>query len=130
MPRLIFVNLPVADLQASVAFYTALGFTTNPDFSDDTAACVVVDENIFVMLLTEPKFKGFITGDIAQRDTTEVLTCISASSRAEVDRMLAAALAAGGSPWLPSVDADGMYYSTFADPDGHVWEVMAMEGMG
>lgn len=130
MSRMIFVNLPVADLETSVDFYAAIGFPTNPDFSDDTAACVVVDDNIFVMLLTEPKFKGFITGDIAPAEATEVLTCITAGSRAEVDDMLAKALASGGAPWLPSVDADGMYYSTFADPDGHVWEVMAMEGMG
>lgn len=130
MPRMIFVNLPVADLSRSVDFYTALGFETNPDFSDDTAACVVVDDNIFVMLLTEPKFKGFINGDIAPADTTEVLTCISAGSQDAVDEMREKALANGGAPWQPSVDADGMYYATFADPDGHVWEVMAMEGTG
>ncbi|MGJ7440383.1 VOC family protein [Aquipuribacter sp. MA13-6] len=130
MPRTIFVNLPVADLRRAVDFYVALGFATNPDFSDDTAACVVVDDNIFVMLLTEPTFKGYITGDVAPPGTTEVLTCISTGSKAEVDGMLARALAAGGTPWLPSVDAGAMYYSTFADPDGHVWEVMFMEGTG
>lgn len=130
MPRTIFVNLPVTDLTRAVDFYAALGFEKNPAFSDDTAACVVVDDNIFVMLLTEPKFEGFITGRIAPADTTEVLLCISVDSPAEVDAMRERALASGGSPWQPPVDAGGMYYSTFADPDGHVWEVLAMPAAG
>ncbi len=130
MPRLIFVNLPVTDLGRAVAFYEALGFPRNPTFSDDTAACVVVDDNILVMLLTEPKFRTFITGGIAPRDTTEVLTCITVGSPREVDDMREKALAAGGTPWQDTSGENGMYYATFADPDGHVWEVLAMEGQG
>lgn len=126
MARMIFVNLPVSDLDRAVAFYEALGFSRNPAFSDDTAACIVVDDNIFVMLLTEPKFTGFINGAIAPSDVTEVLTCITVDSREAVDDMRRRALAAGGSPWQDTSREDSMYFSTFADPDGHVWEVLAM----
>lgn len=126
MSRMIFVNLPVADLARATGFYTALGFTVNPDYSDDTAACIAVDENIFVMLLTEPKFRGFITGEISDPATTEVLNCLTAASRKEVDDLVGKALAAGGKPWRDSSSQGPMYGGSFADPDGHVWEVMAM----
>lgn len=102
--RMIFVNLPVADLQASTAFYTALGFNKNPDFSDDTASCMVVSEQIYVMLLTHDKFRMFINGDISDaRKTKEVLNCLSASSRDEVDasrqRRLPQEVANGSRTW-------------------------------
>jgi hypothetical protein len=126
MARMIFVNLPVRDLEASKAFYTALGFGINEAYSDDTAACVVVDDNIFVMVLTHEKFRTFINGEIADPGTTEVLTCLSASSREEVDELVARALTAGGKPWKDAFSAGPMYGGSFADPDGHVWELMAM----
>ena len=126
--RMIFVNLPVKDLEASKRFFVELGFENNPEFTDDTAACVVIDENIFVMLLTEDRFKDFINGDIADAtSTTEVLTCLSAGSREEVDELVEKAIAAGGKPWKPALEEGLMYGGTFQDPDGHVWEVLYME---
>ncbi|KOF15695.1 glyoxalase [Ensifer adhaerens] len=126
--RMIFVNLPVKDLKASRAFFGALGFTFNEQFSDDTAACTVISDNIFVMLLTEPKFRDFITGEISDaRKGTEVITALSASSRAECDDMLAKALAAGATPWKPALDYGFMYGISFQDLDGHVWEFMWMD---
>ncbi len=126
MARMIFVNLPVQDLQVATDFYTALGFAKNAAFSDDTASCIVVDEHIHVMLLSEPKFREFINGEIADPGTTEVLNCLTAADRAEVDDLVARAVAAGGKPWKPVLDEGPMYGGSFADPDGHVWEVMAM----
>jgi predicted lactoylglutathione lyase len=126
--RMIFVNLPVADLEASTAFYTALGFSKNPNFSDETASCMVVSEQIYVMLLTHAKFQTFINGEIADaRKTTEVLTCLSASSRDEVDGFKTKALAAGGADWRPNLEMGPMYGCSFQDPDGHVWEIMYMD---
>lgn len=126
--RMIFVNLPVKDLKASRSFFAALGYTFNEQFSDDTAACTVISDNIFVMLLTEPKFRGFITGEIADTSKgTEVITALSASSRAECDDVLAKALAAGGKPWKPAIDYGFMYGISFQDLDGHVWEYMWMD---
>jgi predicted lactoylglutathione lyase len=126
--RMIFVNLPVKDLEASKRFFGALGFTFNVQFTDDTAAAMVVEENIVVMLLTETRFRDFIKGDIS--DTAkgvEVLTCLSAGSRAEVEDTIGKALAAGGKPWMPPQDHGFMYGSSFQDLDGHVWEVMWMD---
>lgn len=126
--RMIFVNLPVADLEASTAFYTALGFIRNPSFSDHTASCMIVSEQIYVMLLTHEKFKGFINGEIADaRTTKEVLNCLSASSRDEVDGFKRKALAAGGAEWKPNMEMGPMYGSSFQDLDGHVWEIMYMD---
>lgn len=126
--RMIFVNLPVADLARSKAFFEALGFSINPQFSDETAACVVVSETIFVMLLTHDKFRQFITGEISDAHAaTEVLTCLSAESRQEVDDLLGKALANGGKAWKPIMDMGPMYGASFQDPDGHVWEVMYMD---
>lgn len=125
--RQIYVNLPVADLAAAKAFYAALGFENNPTFSDDNAACMVIAENISVMLLTEPFFAGFINGEIADPATTETLLCLSAESRDQVDATIATAIAAGGKPWKPVMDMGPMYGGSFADPDGHVWELMYMD---
>jgi predicted lactoylglutathione lyase len=127
--RMIFVNLPVKNLERSKAFFTAIGFTLNPQFSNDDAACMVIEENIFTMLLTEPFFSGFLAGgEIADATkTTEVLTCLSAGSREEVDDILAKALAAGGKPWKPVMDMGFMYGASFQDPDGHVWELNYMD---
>lgn len=126
--RMIFVNLPVAALQASTAFYTALGFKKNPDFSDDTASCMVVSDQIYVMLLTHDKFRMFINGDISDaKATKEVLNCLSASSRDEVDSFKAKALAPGGAEWKPNMEMGPMYGCSFQDPDNHVWEIMYMD---
>ncbi len=126
--RMIFVNLPVADLQASTAFYTALGFDKNPDFSDDTASCMIVSEQIYVMLLSHEKFRMFINGDISDaKKTKEVLNCLSASSRDEVDEFKGKALAAGGAEWKPNMEMGPMYGCSFQDIDGHVWEIMYMD---
>jgi len=125
---MIFVNLPVKDLEASMRFFGALGFTFNPNFTDETAACMVIEENIFAMLLTEAKFRDFITGEISDATkATEVLTCLSCDSRAQVDDTLSKALAAGGKPWKPVMDYGFMYGASFQDPDGHVWELMWMD---
>ncbi|KQT18661.1 glyoxalase [Methylobacterium sp. Leaf399] len=125
--RMIFVNLPVKDLPASKTFFSALGFAFNPDFTDDTAACMVVSDTIFVMLLTEARFRDFITGEICDATkANEVLTCLSADSREAVDDMLAKALAAGAKPWKPNMDYGFMYGCSFQDLDGHVWELMHM----
>ncbi len=125
--RMIFVNLPVKDLEASKAFFTELGFAFNPEFTDDHVACMIVDENIFVMLVVEERFKDFIKGRIAAKTTTETINCLSAASREEVDETLANAIAAGGKPWKPTMEVGHMYGGSFQDLDGHVWELMYME---
>lgn len=128
--RMIFLNFPVKNLEASKAFFAALGLgvTFNPDFSDDETACMVISETIFVMLMTENKFATFINNGITETaKANEVLTCLSATSRAEVDTTLKNALAAGGKPWKPNIEMGPMYGCSFQDPDGHVWEMMFMD---
>ena len=126
--RMIFVNQPDKDLKASRTFFSTLGFTFNEQFSDETAACMVIDDNIFAMLLTEPKFRDFIIGEISDTARgTEVITALSAGSRAECDDMFAKAIAAGGKPWKPALDYGFMYGISFQDLDGHVWEFMWMD---
>ena len=128
MPKMIFVNLPVADLPRARAFYEAVGFTNNPQFTDETAACMVFSETIHVMLLTHDKFRQFTSRPIASRDVTEVLICLSADSREGVDQMTDSAGKAGGKidPG-PTQDYGFMYGRSFEDPDGHHWEVMWMD---
>jgi uncharacterized protein len=129
MPKLIFVNLPVADLPRAVAFYEAVGAVKNPQFSDDTAACMVFSETIHAMLLTHDKFRQFTTKAIPDaRATCQVLLCVSADSRAEVDSTVERAGTAGGAvdPGL-KLDHGFMYGRSFEDPDGHIWEVMWMD---
>jgi len=124
---MIFVNLPVKNLNASKAFFAELGFTFNPQFSDDTTACMIVGENIFVMLLVEERFKGFINGEVSDATTTkEVLIALSAESREQLDETLRKALAAGAKPWKPIIDQGPMYGGSFQDLDGHVWELVHM----
>ena len=126
--RMIFVNLPVKDLEASKRFFSELGFGFNPEFTDENAACMVVDENIFAMLLSEERFKDFITGEIADATrTTEVLTALSTDSKEEVDELIEKAIAAGGKPWRPTMEEGPMYGGSFQDLDGHVWELIYME---
>jgi len=125
--RMIFVNLPVKDLSASMRFFTALGFEFNPEYTDESAACMAVDHNIFVMLLAEERFRDFINGEISDPSTTEVLTALSADSKEHVDETIAKAVAAGGKPWKPARAEGPMYGGSFQDPDGHVWELMYMD---
>jgi uncharacterized protein len=126
--RRIFVNLPVKDVNASKRFYDGLGFEFRPEFSDDTAACMIVDQNIFVMLLSEGRFRDFINGEIADATrTTEVLTALSADSREDVDETVGKAIDAGGKPWKPAMEEGPMYGGSFQDLDGHVWELIYME---
>ena len=128
MTRMIFVNLPVADLAASMAFYEALGFNNNPQFTDDTAACMVWSEAINVMLLTHDKWRTFTSRPIPPSTSSEVLLAISLDSREAVDAMNAAAAAHGGDADInPKQDLGFMYNRNLADPDGHVWEAMWMD---
>jgi len=131
MSKLIFVNLPVADLAASQAFYEAIGFTNNPQFTDETAACMVLTDTIHAMLLTHDKFAGFTPKTIADAKTvSEVLICISEDSREDVDAMTEKALAAGGRETRERQDYGFMYGRSFEDPDGHIWEPMWMDMAG
>ncbi|RBY90371.1 glyoxalase [Blastococcus sp. TBT05-19] len=126
--RAIFVNLPVTDLARTDAFYAALGFRRNDQFSDDKAVSYVIEENIVVMLLTRERFADFVAGEVGDpAQATSALLAVSADSREDVDRMVAVAIEAGGKPWMPAQDHGFMYGSSFADPDGNVWEVMWMD---
>ncbi|MBT0962436.1 VOC family protein [Denitromonas iodatirespirans] len=128
MTRMIFVNLPVTDLAAAMAFYTALGFKNNPQFTDETAACMVWSETINVMLLTHEKWRTFTQRPIPPASSSEVMLAISCDSREAVDAMNAAAAANGGTADInPKQDLGFMYNRNLADPDGHVWEAMWMD---
>lgn len=130
MSRMIFVNLPVSDLAATERFYTALGFTKNETFSDGTATGLELSDSIWVMALTRDKFAEFLSGSTQVADpkaVTGVLNGLSADSRDDVDRIVDAGLAAGGTPWREATDEGYMYGRSLADPDGNVWEVMWMD---
>jgi predicted lactoylglutathione lyase len=128
MPKLIFVNLPVADLPRSMAFYEAVGARNEPMFTDETAACMVFSETIHVMLLTHDKYRQFTSKRIADaHETSEVLIAITLDGRAEVDDITGRALAAGGREARPAEDHGWMYSRAFEDPDGHVWEPVWMD---
>jgi len=128
MPRMIFVNLPVTDLAKAKAFYTAIGFTNNAQFTDDTAACMVWSDAIHVMLLTHAKWKTFTSRPIPPSTASEVLLAISLDSKADVDAMNKAAAANGGTADInPKQDLGFMYSRPLADPDGHVWEAFWMD---
>ncbi|HEX8916613.1 MAG TPA: VOC family protein [Humisphaera sp.] len=128
MARKIFVNLPVKDLPASMAFFKALGFVNNPQFTDDTAACMVVSDDIYVMLLTHAKFKDFTPHPISDAArATEVLVCLSCDSRAAVDEVVDKGLAAGGRSFRDPQDYGFMYGRSFQDLDGHIWEWVWMD---
>ena len=128
MSTMIFINLPVADLPRSMRFFETLGYTINTQFTDETAACVVISETIHAMLLTHEKFRQFTSKTIADsRTTVEVLTCLSAESRERVDALVDAAVKAGASEPRPATDYGFMYYRAFDDLDGHTWEIMWMD---
>ena len=129
MSRQIFVNLPVQDLASATTFYAAVGAVRNPQFSDGTAACMVISETVFVMLLTHAKWATFTQKPIvdAHRES-EVMLALSCESRAEVDKLADAAAAAGGKADVnPKQDLGFMYGRSFEDVDGHIWEVFYMD---
>ncbi len=128
MARMIFPNLPVQDLDRSVAFFTGLGFDFDPRFTDDTATAMIVNEGAVVMLLTRAKFGEFTTKELADPAThTEAIVALSAESREQVDELADKALQAGGAPANDPIQMDFMYGRSFQDPDGHLWEVVWMD---
>ena len=128
MAAKIFVNLPVKDLNRSVEFFSKLGFRFNPQFTDDTATCMIVSADIFVMLLTEEKFRTFTPKGICDATkSTEVLLCLSSDSREMVDEMITKAIRAGGTTYREPEDHGFMYGHSFQDLDGHIWEIIFME---
>jgi len=128
MAKKIFVNLPVKDLSKSMDFFKKLGFSFNPQFTDETAACMVVSEDIYTMLLTHAKFGEFTKKKIADATkTTEVLTCLSMDTRGEVDTLVDTALGAGASEAREPMDYGFMYGRSFNDLDGHIWEIIHMD---
>jgi predicted lactoylglutathione lyase len=129
MSKLIFINLPVTDLKRSMAFYAAIGAANNPQFTDETAACMVVSDAIHVMLLTHDKWRQFTSKPIVDAHASaQVLLCLSADSKDEVDAYVDKAMAAGGKgDPTPTQDFGFMFGRSFEDPDGHIWEVMWMD---
>jgi uncharacterized protein len=128
MAKKIFVNLPVKDLKKSIDFFTDLGFTFNPQFTDESATCMIVSENIFVMLMVENRFKDFTKKQIADaKKTTEVLIALDSESRKAVDDIVEKAVKAGGSVYSDAQDHGWMYIRSFADIDGHQWEFAYMD---
>lgn len=128
MVKQIFVNLPVSNLDKSMAFFRQLGFSFNPQFTDNTAACMVMSETIYAMLLTEEKFKTFTPKPISNaKQATEVLLALSLGSRSEVEQLVQKAVAAGGTTYTEPSDLGFMYQHGFADLDGHIWEVFYMD---
>lgn len=128
MSKMIFVNLPVADLDRSIAFYTALGFARNPQFSDDTAAGMVWSEAIYVMILSHAKWRSFTDRPFPPAGASEVMLSFNCDSRDEVDRLVELAAAHGGTcDANPPQDLGFMYQRTITDPDDHVWEPFWMD---
>ena len=128
MARSLFVNLPVKNLPRSIDFFKELGFTFNSQFTDETAACMVISDTIYAMLLTEAKFQTFTPKTICDATkSTEVLNCLSCESRSEVDEQVRKAVAAGGTTYNEPQDHGFMYAHGFQDLDGHIWELMWMD---
>jgi predicted lactoylglutathione lyase len=128
MATKIFVNLPVRDLERSKEFFSKIGFSFNPQFTNDKAACMVIGENIYAMLLVEEMFKTFTKKEISDaQKTTEVLLAVDADSRDKVNEMVRKAVEAGGSTYRNAEDHGWMYEHSFADLDGHQWEVLYMD---
>ncbi|QDU40468.1 Glyoxalase-like domain protein [Maioricimonas rarisocia] len=128
MSRKIFVNLPVQDLQKSIAFFEELGFSVNPQFTDETAACIVISEEIYAMLLTHPRFSDFTPHPISDATTqTEVLIAVSCENREEVDDLTARACKAEGAAVGDPTDYGFMYSRSIHDLDGHIWELVWMD---
>lgn len=130
MSQQIFINLAVADLPASIAFFKALGFSDNPQFSDENGACIVISDTILLMLLTHARFRDFTPKAVCDtRSAVEVLLTLSCDSREQVDERVAKAIAAGGSSYDEPEDLGFMYSHSFVDLDGHGWGLMHMPGM-
>ena len=128
MVKQIFVNLAVKDIMRTKAFFSKLGFTFNPQFTDDNAACMVIGDNMFAMLITEVMFKIFTPKEICDaKKSSEVLVALALESRAQVDEMVRLAVAAGGSTYKEPQDHGFMYAHGFEDLDGHIWEPFYME---
>jgi len=128
MATKIFINLPVKDLERSMAFFSGLGYSFNPQFTDDKAACMVVSEHIYVMMLVESYFKTFTKKEVSDaRLTTEVLLALDAASREEVQQTITKAVELGGSIYAEPQDHGWMYQHSFADLDGHQWEIVYMD---
>jgi predicted lactoylglutathione lyase len=128
MSTKIFVNLPVKDLDRAVDFFTRLGYSFNPMFTDETATCMIISDDIYVMLLTEEKFRDFTPKAICDTSRyTEVLVALTAESREAIDETVRQAVAAGGSTYNEPQDHGFMYQHGFQDPDGHIWELVYME---
>lgn len=126
--RKIFINLPVKDLKKSMDFFTALGFSFNPQFTDEKAACIIISEEIYVMLLLEKFFKTFTTKEIVDASkSVEAILALSADSKEEVDSLVEKALASGGMVYNPTQDMGFMYSRSFQDVDHHLWEVVFMD---
>lgn len=124
----IFVNLPVKDLQKSIAFFTELGFSFNAQFTDENTTCMIVGEHIYVMLLVEERFQSFTGKEIPDAArSSEVIMALSAQSKEEVNEVVGKALAAGGKHYNDPVDHGFMYTWSFQDPDDHLWEIFFME---
>lgn len=128
MATQIYINLPVKDLKKSIEFFTKLNFKFNSQFTDETATCMIISDDIYVMLLTHEKFKTFTPNEICDaKKNTEVLVCLSCENRGRVDEMVRIAVAAGGNTYNQSQDYGFMYAHGFQDLDGHIWEVMHMD---
>lgn len=128
MATKIFVNLPVKDLAVSMEFFGKLGFEFNPEYTNENAACMVVSDDIFVMLLLEDFFQTFTKKEVADaKSVTEVLTALSVETREAVDELLAVALEAGAAEAREAQDLGFMYSRSFEDPDGHIWEIVYMD---
>ena len=130
MATQVFINLPVADVPKSIAFFEALGYSRNPQFSNDDGACIVISDTIFVMVLAHAKFRVFTPKAICDTNqAVEMLLNLSCESREQVDDLVARALAAGGSTYDEPEDLGFMYSHSFVDPDGHGWGLFHMSAM-
>ncbi|MGX7685990.1 VOC family protein [Flectobacillus sp. BAB-3569] len=128
MASKIFLNLPVKNLQKSIEFFTQIGYTFNPQFTDDQATCMIISENIFVMLLEEARFQTFTPKQIPNaHETSQILIALDTESREEVDTILEKALSAGGTEARPAQDYGFMYGRAYNDLDGHIWEIGWMD---
>ena len=126
--RTTYLSLPVKNVNNSREFFTRLGFDYRPVLSDEQCAWMILEENIYLMLLSEQRFRSLINNDIADTTrATEVLTCLSADSKEQVDETVGLALTAGGTLWQPSTHESGMYFGSFQDLDGHVWQLLYRE---
>ncbi|HEX8314348.1 MAG TPA: VOC family protein [Flavisolibacter sp.] len=131
MATKIFVNLPVKDLDKSIEFFTKLGYSFNPQFTNEKATCMIISDDIFVMLLSEPFFKTFVPNEIADATkSTESIICLSSESREQVDDLVKKAIEAGGKIYKDPQDHGFMYGHGYQDLDGHLWEIMWMDQSG